>query len=104
MTPDEVTGHEGSIPALPNNYTRADMHHDLRTVFETDSGRRVLGHLMAWADFYAPTEIMKGMTGAESALVHEGKRIVGLHVIHGMRRVNPQLADQKVTYGGRIAK
>lgn len=88
------------IPPL-TNYTRADMYSDFRKVFGTGEGRRVMGHIMAWCDFYAPTVIPKDMTATEAALVHEGKRIVGILLAKALRPVDSSRAEEKVGYGGR---
>lgn len=101
MTPDEPERHASSVPALPLNYTRLDMHRDFSQVFSTPEGKRVLGHLFAFCDLWAASAIMEGMTGSESALVHEGKRIVGLRLMEHMRHPRETEIDMKVGYGGR---
>ena len=99
VTPDVLMAADAAVPRLPQAYTRLDMHRDFRRVFATDEGRRVLGHLMAWAGLTMPARGSDRMTASEAAIFHEGCRAVGLQLLLHLNQINGK-DDEKVIYGG----
>lgn len=102
VAPDAALAHAGAVPPL-SNYTRADMWRDLATAFGTNEGRRALGHILAWCTLWTPTVVEKGQSATEAALIHEGRRMVGLLLLQHLQSISGE-AEQEVTYGGIVAK
>jgi hypothetical protein len=100
LSPDDALAQAGAVPALSAGYTRLDMHKDFRKTFGTEEGRRVLGHIFALAGMWSQSTLMKGMTAAESALVHEARRMLALDIMLNVQAVQGS-TDEKVIYGGR---
>ena len=103
VPPETALSIAGAVPALPRRYTRIDMHRDFKRCFASDEGRRVMGHILAWSGLWAHTPMQKGLTAAESALVHEGRRTLALAIMQWCEGAIGK-HDEQVNYGGRLRK